>query len=84
MQKVSLFFSLFPSILKNSLHFYYFFFLFLFFKNSFLNELDPKYFGDTPIEGVKLFRRGRKEEPVTYRGKGDLLDIVAFVSRQRG
>jgi thiol-disulfide isomerase/thioredoxin len=51
---------------------------------SFLNELDPKYFGDTPIEGVKLFRRGRKEEPVTYHGKGDLLDIVAFVSRQRG
>jgi hypothetical protein len=51
---------------------------------SFLNELDPKYFGDTPIEGIKLFRKGHKKEPVTYRGKGDLLDIVAFVEHQRG
>jgi hypothetical protein len=49
-----------------------------------LNELDPTYFGDTPIEGIKLFRKGHKNEPVTYHGKGDLLDVVAFIEQQRG
>lgn len=52
--------------------------------SSFLNELDPTYFGDTPIEGIKLFRKGHKNEPVTYHGKGDLLDVVAFIEQQRG
>lgn len=49
-----------------------------------MNELDPTYFGDTPIEGIKLFRKGKQSEPVTYHGKGDLLDVVAFVAQQRG
>lgn len=51
---------------------------------SFLNELDPLYFGDTPAEGIKLFRKGHKSEPVTYHGKGNPFEIAFFLSLQRG
>jgi len=53
-------------------------------QHSFLNELDPLYFGDTPAEGIKLFRKGHKSEPVTYHGKGNPFEIAFFLSLQRG